>query len=106
MRVGQETEGSAVETASAGSSSPAEKIGAIGVRISRWVTSHGFAFNVKTDLEYFRLIVPCGIADRGVTSLEREVGAEIQMAEVEARFVQFIGDVFARRPRSIDTSPP
>ncbi len=85
---------------------PAEKIGAIGVRISRWVTSHGFAFNVRTDLEYFRLIVPCGIADRGVTSLEREIGAEIQMAEVEARFVQFFGDVFDRRPRPIDMSPP
>ena len=106
VRVGQETEGSAPETASMGSSSSAEKIGAIGVRISRWVTSHGFAFNVRTDLEYFRLIVPCGIADRGVTSLEREVGAEIEMAEVEARFVQFVGDVFERRPRSIDTSPP
>lgn len=79
------------------SSRPAEKIGAIGVRISRWVTSHGFAFNVRTDLEFFRLIVPCGIADRGVTSLEREVGAEISMIEVEARFVQFFGDVFDRR---------
>ncbi len=79
------------------SSRPAEKIGAIGVRISRWVTSHGFAFNVRTDLEFFRLIVPCGIADRGVTSLEREVGAEIPMIEVEARFVQFFGDVFDRR---------
>jgi lipoyl(octanoyl) transferase len=87
------------------SSGPAEKIGAIGVRISRWITSHGFAFNVRTDLEFFRLIVPCGIADRGVTSLEREVGAEIPMAAVEARFVQFFGDVFDRRV-SIDTSPP
>ena len=88
------------------SSGPAEKIGAIGVRISRWVTSHGFAFNVRPDLEYFRLIVPCGIADRGVTSLEREIGVEIPLAEVEARFVQFMGDVFDRHPRLIDTTSP
>ncbi|MEZ5291451.1 MAG: lipoyl(octanoyl) transferase LipB [Vicinamibacterales bacterium] len=78
-------------------SGAAAKIGAIGVRISRWVTSHGIALNVWTDLEYFRLIVPCGIAEYGVTSLERELGARIPMEDVEARFVQKFGDVFGRR---------
>jgi lipoyl(octanoyl) transferase len=82
-----------------------EKIGALGVRISRWVTSHGIALNVWTDLEYFQLIVPCGIADLGVTSLERQIGVQIPMADIEARFVQSFGDVFDRRPLSIDASP-
>lgn len=74
----------------------AEKIGAIGVRISRWVTSHGFAFNVSTDLDHFKLIVPCGIADRGVTSLERATGRRTPLSDVEDALVRHFGDVFDR----------
>jgi lipoyl(octanoyl) transferase len=71
-----------------------DKIGAIGVRISRWVTSHGFAFNVTTDLRYFELIVPCGIADRGVTSLEALIGKQPGRTEVEDRFIRHFADVY------------
>jgi lipoyl(octanoyl) transferase len=87
-----------------GSSLPA-KIGAVGVRISRWVTSHGIALNVWTDLEYFLLIVPCGIADLGVTSFERELGVHLPMSEVEARFVHFFAQVFGRRIVSAESPP-
>ena len=75
-----------------------EKLAAIGVRIARWVTSHGFALNVTTDLEYFRLIVPCGIADRGVTSLARLLGRTIDVREVEDRIVANFAAVFDRHP--------
>jgi len=74
----------------------AEKLAAIGVRISRWITSHGFAFNVSTNLDHFRLIVPCGIGDRGVTSLETLTGRTIPMAEVEASCVRHLEAVFDR----------
>jgi lipoyl(octanoyl) transferase len=73
-----------------------EKIGAIGIRISRWITSHGFAFNVNTNLDHFGLIVPCGIADRGVTSLARLVGREIPIDDVTESFVRHFAAVFDR----------
>jgi lipoyl(octanoyl) transferase len=72
-----------------------EKLAAIGVRVSRWITSHGFALNVSTDLRQFRLIVPCGITDRGVTSLERLVGP-VPFSDVEVSVAQSFGDVFGR----------
>lgn len=71
-----------------------EKICAIGVHASRWCTMHGFAFNVATDLSYFQHIVPCGIADRGVTSLERVLRRGVSMDEVQERYAQAFSAVF------------
>jgi lipoyl(octanoyl) transferase len=79
----------------------AEKVGAIGVRISRWITSHGFAFNVSTRLDHFQLIVPCGIADRGVTSLEKATGRAIPIDEAEDRMIEHFGAVFDRVVRAV-----
>jgi lipoyl(octanoyl) transferase len=73
-----------------------DKLGAIGVRISRWITSHGFALNVTTDLEYFNLIVPCGITSGGVTSLEKAAGRPVNMADAEAAVVSHFSKVFER----------
>ena len=73
-----------------------QKIGAIGVRISRWITSHGFAFNVTTDVDFFNLIVPCGIADKGVTALASKLGQAPAMADVEDRFVSHFSRIFDR----------
>ena len=75
-----------------------EKIGAIGVRIARWVTSHGFAFNVATDLAPFALIVPCGIRGHGVTSLERCLGRPVPLGEVKDRLACHLSAVFERTP--------
>src|ERR1700736_1034047 len=72
----------------------AEKLGAIGVHISRWVTSHGFAYNVSTDLRFFELIVPCGIAGRKATSLEKLLRRTVDSREVAFRLAKHFGDVF------------
>src|SRR5712691_4039089 len=72
-----------------------KKLAAIGVRIARWITSHGFALNVTTELEYFNLIVPCGIRDRGVTSLATLLGRAVDRRHVEDRIVDHFGRVFS-----------
>ena len=71
-----------------------EKLAAIGVHLSRWVTSHGFAYNVSTDLRYFDLIVPCGIAERKATSLEKLLGRPVALNEVKPLLTKHFGDVF------------
>jgi lipoyl(octanoyl) transferase len=71
-----------------------EKLAALGIHLSRWVTSHGFAYNVSTDLRYFDLIVPCGIPDARATSLERILGAPLEAAKAKARLSAHFADVF------------
>jgi lipoyl(octanoyl) transferase len=72
----------------------ARKICAFGIRASRWVTMHGFAFNVNTDLGYFEHIVPCGIADKGVTSMARELGEPLDKEAVKDRLRMELADLF------------
>jgi lipoyl(octanoyl) transferase len=82
------------------------KIGAVGVRISRWITSHGVALNVATDLAAFDLIVPCGIAGKGVTSLARETGRAIGVPDVLQPFVDAFAAVFERTAGTAIASAP
>ena len=82
-----------------------EKLAALGIRVSRWVTMHGFALNVATDLDYFRLIVPCGIRDHGVTSLEQLLGRPVDPAVVIDQVVRHFGDVFGRQMERCDIPP-
>jgi lipoyl(octanoyl) transferase len=74
------------------------KIASVGIRISRWVTSHGFALNVNTDLSYFSLIVPCGIEGCRMTSIENELGNQVDMQRVKTAIVDVFADVFGRTP--------
>jgi lipoyl(octanoyl) transferase len=77
-----------------GDNARARKICAIGVHLSRWITMHGFALNVNTPLEYFTYIVPCGITDKAVTSMEKELGHPVDLQAVKARLIHHFAQVF------------
>ncbi|MBI3476469.1 MAG: lipoyl(octanoyl) transferase [Acidobacteria bacterium] len=79
------------------------KIAAIGIHISRSVTSHGFALNVNTDLSYFSLIVPCGITSKPVTSMQKQLGQTVMLAEVSRSLAASFGIVFTRKIREVQT---
>ena len=82
---------------------PEEKLAAIGVHISRWVTSHGFAYNVSTDLRYFDLIIPCGIADRKATSLEKLLNRAVSADEVKPRLTHHLAELFSLTPHEVSS---
>lgn len=81
------------------------KVGAVGVRISRWVTMHGFALNVTTDLSLFGAIVPCGIPDRGVTSLERELGFAPNFEDVQTKAAKHFAALLGATSRDVAGTP-
>jgi lipoyl(octanoyl) transferase len=81
----------------AGIKEKARKICAMGVRCSRWITMHGFAFNVNTNLDYFSYIIPCGIREKSVTSLEKELGSKVSVEEVKEKLRRNFEEVFEVR---------
>lgn len=91
---GQRSRGETGVWIEAGVMGKARKIAAFGVRCSRWITMHGFAFNVNTDLSYFDDIIPCGIKNKQVTSLARELGRNISLVEVKERIKAHFEEVF------------
>lgn len=88
-----------LKSVSPASEAKEEKLAAIGVHLSRWVTSHGFAYNVSTDLRYFDLIIPCGIADRKATSLEKLLQRTVSPAEVKPRLAHHLAELLGRDPQ-------
>jgi len=78
-----------------------DKITAIGIAVKRWVTMHGFAFNVNTDLNHFRWINPCGIMDRGVTSLQKLLNQPLDFELLNRQVAEYFCSVFEKKPESI-----
>jgi lipoate-protein ligase B len=78
-----------------------EKIAALGVKVSKWITMHGFAFNVSTDLSFFDRIIPCGIFHKGVTSLQQVLGKTIEIADVHQYLVKHFSNIFAYEVKQI-----
>jgi len=100
VRVGSVEEKKFKEVKEAEEVNNEEKLAAIGVHLSRWVTSHGFAYNVSTDLRYFDLIVPCGIPGKRATSLEKLLGRRVELTEAASRIAAHLGEIFALAPRA------